>query len=168
MRKTSRLLTSTRYTRRVYAASWSVVTLQLVPLPSRTPFTLPLCLRGERSRRGREGAQTLHLPPPSRSLSFSPSLFHRASPLTHAMINITLQSYGIQTDLETDFFLLKASPCGAATVQLPSPETFLAREIEKSEKLKPGVAAPIVWITLETSSSRNYLFFVAKFLFLVG
>lgn len=54
-------------------------------------------------------------------ISLSP-LLPPVHPPANAMINITPQSYGIQTDPETDFFLLKASP-GEAMVQL-SFETF--------------------------------------------
>lgn len=130
------LLTSTRYSRRVYAASGPVVTLQLVPLPSRVPFSPP-CVTAESEEDERACRHPICPPrlvrPPFAVLS-----------LAHAMINITPQSYGIQTNLETDFFFpLKASLSGAV-VQLPSrnfsntrnrkPE----REIKSREERRPS------------------------------
>jgi hypothetical protein len=64
-------LTSTRYTQRVHAASGPVVTLQLVPLPSRAPFSPPVppCRARQKRKRGR--VDTPSVPPSSRSPLFA-------------------------------------------------------------------------------------------------
>lgn len=75
------------------------------------------------------------------------------------MINITPQSYGIQTDLETDFFLLlKASLRGeAVAVQLPSRNFSKPRETgNRSEKLKARGASGSAWITLGSLTLRSF------------
>lgn len=132
-----------------------VVTLQLVPLPSRAPFSLsPLgaSVESEAEEEERARRHPTRLPLVSLASPFA------ARPLAHAMINITPQSYGIQTDLETDFFfLLKASSWGRRGARRNfRPETFPARETgNQSEKLKAG-AVPAVWITSGNLTPRSF------------
>ena len=113
--------------RRTYATSGPVVTLQLVPLAGATPLCCPVVLypsrkrgfealekqatrRPEETKREREREREKGC---SRRGTCGEGVVQtpRFSPLqtAHAMINITPQSYGIQTDLETDFFLFRAS-----------------------------------------------------------
>ncbi|KYN39090.1 hypothetical protein ALC56_06516 [Trachymyrmex septentrionalis] len=49
------------------------------------------------------------------------------------MINITPQSYGIQTDLETDFFFLLKASLSGVVVQLPS-RNFSSTQNRKPER----------------------------------
>lgn len=131
----SLLLTSTRYSRRVYVASGPVVTLQLVPLPSRTPFSLPVPPRRERGG-GREGAQTPHLPPSSRSSPFRRPLSLSLSRPRHD------QYYAPELrhpNRPRDGLLLPAKHPWAARWCNFRLETFPARETgNQNEKLKAG------------------------------
>lgn len=112
-----------------------VVTLQLVPLPSRAPFSLSPLDTSVESKVEEEERARRH---PTRLPLISLASPFAARPLAHAMINITPQSYGIQTDLETDFFLLKASSVWGrrGAVQLPSRNFSSTRNRKPEREIK--------------------------------